>query len=131
VTGLRRFDFWTTLPVSDMNRAKRFYEEKLGLAPLKETEAWVTYRCGSTYFELYPTPNAGTAQHTVGSWVVSDVEAVVEELRSRGVEFEEYDFPELKTVNGIANLSDVERAAWFKDSEGNTLAVSQFLTEPF
>jgi catechol 2,3-dioxygenase-like lactoylglutathione lyase family enzyme len=130
VNGLAAFDLWATLPVSDMERAKRFYREKLGLTPLKETEAWVTYRCGSSLFELYPTSSAGTAQHTVGTWVVEDLDAAVAGLKGRGVVFEDYDFPGLKTENGIANLSDVERAAWFKDSEGNILAVSQFLTDP-
>jgi hypothetical protein len=81
-------------------------------------------------FQLYPTGSAGTAQHTLGGWVVDDLEATVADLRERGVEFEEYDLPSLKTVDGIAQLGDVERAAWFRDSEGNILAVSQFLTDP-
>jgi catechol 2,3-dioxygenase-like lactoylglutathione lyase family enzyme len=123
-------DFWATLPAGDIDRAKRWYAEKLGLTPLKETEAWITYRCGSSILQLYPTSSGGHAQHTLGGWVVDDLEAAVAELRARGVEFEEYDFPGLKTVDGIAELSGVERAAWFKDSEGNILAISTFLTDP-
>jgi catechol 2,3-dioxygenase-like lactoylglutathione lyase family enzyme len=111
-------DFWPTLPAADTERAKRFYAEKLGLSPLVETEAFISYRCGSTMFMLYPTPSAGNAGHTVT------------ELRRRGVVFEEYDLPGLSTVDGIAELGGVERAAWFRDSEGNILAIFEFLTDP-
>jgi catechol 2,3-dioxygenase-like lactoylglutathione lyase family enzyme len=127
---LEDFEFWATLPAADFERAKRFYRDTLGLTPVKETEQWATYRAGSGYFQLYPTSSAGTAQHTLGGWVVPDLRAAVDELRARGVVFEEYDFPGLKTENAIANLSDVELAAWFKDSEGNILALSQFLSDP-
>ena len=68
---------------------------------------------------------AGTAQNTVIGWEVDDIDKVVEDLRGRGVTFEEYDFPGLKTVNGIAELEGIERAAWFKDSEGNILSIGQ------
>jgi catechol 2,3-dioxygenase-like lactoylglutathione lyase family enzyme len=121
--------FWATLPATDITRAKRWYSEKLGLTPVKETKAWITYRCGGSIFQLYPTSAAGSARHTLGGFVVPDLRATVNELRARGVEFEEYDFPGLKTVDGIAELEGVELAAWFKDSEGNILAVSQFLVE--
>ena len=123
-------DFWPTLPASDLARAKRFYAEKLGLEPVRETDQWLTYRSGTSVFQLYPTGSAGTAGHTLGGWVVEDIAEAVKELRARGIEFEEYDFPGLTTVDGIADLGDVERAAWFKDSEGNILAISQFLTNP-
>jgi hypothetical protein len=85
----------------------------------------VEYRSGSTRFTLYPTGFAGSGQHTLGGWIVDDIERVVSELRERGVVFEEYDFPGLKTENGIADLVS-ERAAWFKDSEGNILALFQY-----
>jgi catechol 2,3-dioxygenase-like lactoylglutathione lyase family enzyme len=123
-------DFWATIPASDFERAKRFYRETLGLTPVKETDQWATYRAGSTFFQVYPTSSAGTARHTLGGWRVQDLRSAVRELRERGVRFEEYDFPGLKTEDGIARLGDVELAAWFKDSEGNILAVSQFLVEP-
>jgi catechol 2,3-dioxygenase-like lactoylglutathione lyase family enzyme len=123
-------DFWATLPAADIERAKRWYAEKLGLTPVKETHAWITYRCGSSILQLYPTASGGHARHTLGGWVVDDLEATVAELRGRGVEFEEYDVPGLKTVEGIAELGGVERAAWFRDSEGNILAISTFLTDP-
>jgi catechol 2,3-dioxygenase-like lactoylglutathione lyase family enzyme len=129
VTVLGAAPFWATLPASDLERAKRWYADVLGLTPLVETDQWLTYRCGDSVLQLYPTGSAGTAQHTLGGWVVDDLEATVADLRGRGVVFEEYDFPGLRTVDGIAQLGDVERAAWFKDSEGNILAISQFLVD--
>ena len=130
MTALGDASFWATLPASDLERAKRWYWDMLGLTPVVETDQWLTYRCGDSVIQLYPTASAGTAAHTLGGWVVEDLEATVAELRGRGVAFEEYDFPGLKTVDGIAQLGDVERAAWFKDSEGNILAISQFLVDP-
>jgi catechol 2,3-dioxygenase-like lactoylglutathione lyase family enzyme len=128
-TVLSDFDFWPTLPAADIQRAQTFYREKLGLTPVKVTKEWLTYRTGGSVFQIYPTQFAGIAQHTLGGFVVDDIERVVGELRDGGVAFEEYDLPGLKTVNGIADLSGVERAAWFKDSEGNILSISQFLTD--
>ncbi|HXJ64903.1 MAG TPA: VOC family protein [Actinomycetota bacterium] len=113
-----------TLPASDLERARRWYEEKLGLTPAKEWPMGLRYRSGSSFFDLYPTQHAGTAKNTAAGWDVDDLEGVVAELRERGVVFEEYDFPGLRTVNGIAEM-DGERAAWFVDSEGNILSISQ------
>jgi catechol 2,3-dioxygenase-like lactoylglutathione lyase family enzyme len=121
--------FWATVPAADLERAKAFYRDTLGLTPVVATAAWLTFRAGDGYFQLYPTRYAGTAEHTLGGWVVDDIEAAVAELRIRGVQFEEYDFPDLKTVGGIADLAGVERAAWFRDSEGNILSISQFLVD--
>jgi hypothetical protein len=84
----------------------------------------IIYRSGDSYFSLYPTEFAGTAQHTLGAFMVADVEAAVAELRGKGVSFEEYDLPGLKTVNGIAELGG-SKGAWFKDPEGNILSVVQ------
>ncbi|CAN5343249.1 MAG: VOC family protein [Actinomycetota bacterium] len=122
--------FWATIPVADMERAKAFYRDRLGLDPVKETDQWVTYRSGDSVFQLYPSAGAGSAGHTLGGWVVDDLDAAVAALRADGVDFEEYDLPGLRTVDGIATLGEVERAAWFRDSEGNILAVSEFLTDP-
>ena len=113
-----------TLPAADLERARRWYEEKLGLTPAKEWPMGLRYRSGSSFFDLYPTQHAGTAKNTAAGWDVDDLEGVVAELRERGVVFEEYDFPGLRTVNGIAEM-DGERAAWFVDSEGNILSISQ------
>jgi len=121
---LNSFNFGATLPAADLARAKQWYEEKLGMTPEMESDQGIRYRTGSTFFDIYPTSYAGTAQNTAGGWEVEDIEKVVAELRERGVEFEEYDFPGLKTVDGIADLG-VEKTAWFKDSEGNILAIAQ------
>ncbi len=116
---------YPTIPAHDLNRARKFYEQKLGLTPAYEVDSGLIYECGgNSQFFLYETGSAGTAQNTAMSWTTEDIEAEVEQLRSMGVQFEDYDFPGLKTVNGIADLKG-ERAAWFKDSEGNILAISQ------
>lgn len=115
----------TTLPAADLNRAKKFYSEKLGLAPATESEGAIFYElAGGTRFTIYPTPNTQRGGHTQIGFVTNNIEAEVAELRSRGVVFEEYDFPGLKTENGIVQTGTV-RAAWFKDSEGNTIGIVQ------
>ena len=111
------------LPAKDVGRAKAFYRDKLGLEPLENADDNLMYECGNgTRFLLYQTDNAGTAKNTQMGWVTDDVERDVQELRSRGVVFEEYDFPGVKTENGIAT-SDAGKAAWFLDTEGNILSL--------
>src|SRR5919205_1581687 len=111
------------LPAKDVGRAKEFYRDKLGLEPIQNADDNLMYECGNgTRFLLYQTDNAGTAKNTQMGWVTDDVERDVQELRGRGVVFEEYDLPGLKTENGIAN-SDAGKAAWFLDSEGNILSL--------
>jgi predicted enzyme related to lactoylglutathione lyase len=120
----------TTLPATDLNRAKQFYIEKLGLNPGLETPGGVFFELGEgTRCILYPTPNENRGGHTQMGVRVEDLDAEVQELRGRGVVFEEYDFPGLKTENGIA-VTGAGRAAWFKDSEGNTIGLVQ-LDEQF
>jgi catechol 2,3-dioxygenase-like lactoylglutathione lyase family enzyme len=121
---LDRAEFVTMLPVADLDRTKAWYREKLGFEPQREREGVAHYSVGSARFDLYTTQFAGTAQHTLAAWMVDDIERVVEELRGRGVQFETYDLPGLKTVNGIADLG-YERAAWFRDPEGNVLSLGQ------
>jgi catechol 2,3-dioxygenase-like lactoylglutathione lyase family enzyme len=83
----------------------------------------VVYRCGSgTLLEVYERPTAGDAQHTLASWEVSDLRAAVDQLRSRGVRFEAYDLPEVKTVDGISATGAL-REAWFRDPDGNILRI--------
>jgi catechol 2,3-dioxygenase-like lactoylglutathione lyase family enzyme len=120
-------EFVTMLPVADLNRTKAWYREKLGFEPESEEEGAAHYRVGSARFDLYKTRFAGTAQHTLAGWMVDDIERVVQELQGRGVDFETYDLPGLKTVNGIADLG-YERAAWFRDPEGNILSLGQATT---
>jgi predicted enzyme related to lactoylglutathione lyase len=114
------------IPVSDVSRARKFYESKLGLRPKAEYAGGVIYECGGTEAFMYPTPNAGTSKASQAFWQVDDVEAEVAELKARGVVFEEYDMPGIKMNNSIATGGGA-RTAWFKDSEGNILAVSQSL----
>jgi predicted enzyme related to lactoylglutathione lyase len=113
------------IPVKDVARARQFYETKVGLVPREEVEGGVAYTCGhGSWLFLYPTPNAGTSKASQLFWSVPDVEAEVAELKARGVTFEDYDMPGLKTVNGIMT-SRGSKAAWFKDTEGNILALIQ------
>lgn len=115
----------TTLPASDLGRAKKFYAEKLGLNPLTESPGALFYVTGGgTRFTLFPTPNLTRGGHTQMGFSVDDVEKSVAVLRAAGVVFEEYDFPGLKTIGGVAQTGDV-RAAWFKDSEGNLIGLVQ------
>jgi catechol 2,3-dioxygenase-like lactoylglutathione lyase family enzyme len=122
---LKDFEIVPSIPAADIERAKRWYDEKLGFTPEREDPAGVHYRSGSANFLLYPTQHAGTGQHTLAGWAVKDIRQLVEELRGRGVTFEEYDFPGLKTEDGVADLGS-ELAAWFKDSEGNILGLFEY-----
>jgi catechol 2,3-dioxygenase-like lactoylglutathione lyase family enzyme len=114
-----------TVPATDMERAKKFYSEKLGFEPVVENPEYIEFHAAEgTRFTLFPTRAASGAGHTVLSFEVDNVEKVVEDLKGRGVVFEEYDMPDLKTVNGIATIEGF-KGAWLKDSEGNILAVGQ------
>jgi len=119
------WSFAATIPTKDLDGTRRFYEDVLGAQAVDEDPGGILYKSGDFYFSLYPTEFAGTAQHTLGAFVVRDVEAAVADLRGKGVTFEEYDFPGLKTVNGIAELGGI-RGAWFKDPEGNILSVVEY-----
>ncbi len=122
---MSRFPLVATLPAADIDRAKAWYRDKLGLEPVGELEQGLRYESGGVRFELYPSSFAGTAQNTAAGFQVDDIEAVVDELTARGVVFEQYDFPGLKTnEKGIATFG-TETAAWFKDSEGNILSVGR------
>ncbi len=116
-------EFHGTIPASDLNRAKHFYADKLRLQA-EETEGGLIFRCKNSWFLVYPTQGAGTAPHTLGGWQTDDLDREMAELRSNGVVFEEYDYPGLKTVNGVAERGFV-RSCWFKDSEGNLLGLIQ------
>jgi catechol 2,3-dioxygenase-like lactoylglutathione lyase family enzyme len=116
--------------VQDLQRARAFYSEKLGLQPSEERPQALLYRCAEGEFVLFESGGAVSAEHTQMSWEVKDIEATVEWLRGRGVVFEEYDVAGLRTVNDIAEVRDSEgklfgKGAWFRDSEGNLLGISQ------
>ncbi|CAN5777213.1 VOC family protein [soil metagenome] len=114
------------IPASDIPRAREFYEKKVGLVAREEVAGGVVYECaGGSWIFLYQSSGAGTSQASQAFWQVQDIEKDVAELRSRGVVFEEYDRPGgLKTVNGIS-IGGGTKAAWFKDSEGNIMALIQ------
>jgi predicted enzyme related to lactoylglutathione lyase len=114
------------IPVRDVSRARKFYEDKVGLRPKAEYAGGVIYECGGTIAFMYPTPNAGTSKASQAFWEVKDVEAEVTELKARGVVFEEYDMPGMQMKNSIATGGGA-KTAWFKDTEGNILAISQRL----
>ena len=113
-----------TIAVSDLDRARRFYEDTLGLKTKDERADGVTYEVGDTWFLVYPSQFAGTAKSTYMALEVADVETAVKELRDRGIVFEEYDMPGLKTVDGIAEFDGV-KGAWFKDPDGNLISVGE------
>jgi catechol 2,3-dioxygenase-like lactoylglutathione lyase family enzyme len=94
----------TRIPVQDLQRAKAFYAEKLGLEPSEERPGGLLYRCGEGEFALFESAGAASGDHTQIAWEVEDIEATVERLRARGVVFEEYDLPGLRTVNRIAGV---------------------------
>ncbi|MQA91456.1 MAG: VOC family protein [Gemmatimonas sp.] len=126
----------TRLPAQDLNRARSFYSDKLGLDPVEEREGGLRYVCGGGEFALFESAGAPSGDHTQIAWEVDDIEATVGELRARGVVFEEYDLPGLETVDGIADIEGTypskgtrERGAWFRDSEGNLLAIGQSLRD--
>ena len=114
------------IPAIDVSRARKFYEGTVGLRPREEYAGGVIYECGGTEVFMYPTSNAGTSKASQAYWQVKDVEAEVAELKARGVQFEEYDMPGVTMKNSIATAGGA-KTAWFKDTEGNILAVSQRL----
>jgi catechol 2,3-dioxygenase-like lactoylglutathione lyase family enzyme len=123
----------TRLPAQDLDRARRFYAEQLGLEPVDERPGGLLYRCGDTEFALFQSTGASSGTFTQMGWDVDDVETVVSELKQRGVMFEEIDVPGFRTKDGIAEIDGNypskgargERAAWFRDSEGNLLGIGE------
>ena len=119
------FSAMATLPAANIERARKFYSEKLGLNPQGvEPDGSLRYECQGTGFLVYPSQYAGTARNTAVGFRTDNLEHEMQELRSKGVVFEEYDMPGLKTVHGVASIGNL-KAAWFKDSEGNILAINQ------
>lgn len=123
----------TRLPARDLDRARRFYSEVLGLEPVDERPGGLLYRCGGTEFAVFGSTGAAPGTFTQMGWEVDDLDTVVAQLRERGVTFEEVDVPGLRTKDGIADIDGNypskgargERAAWFRDSEGNLLGIGQ------
>jgi len=119
----------TTLPVADLERAKRFYRELLGLLPLQELPQGLLYECaGGSRFLLYPSDERPPSEHTQMSFVVTDIEAEVGDLKSDGVSFESYDLQGLTPVGSITYARSA-MSAWFRDSEGNLIGITQSTSE--
>ena len=122
----------TRLPARDLQRARAFYAEKLGLEPSEERPGGLLYKCPNGEFALYQSAGASPGTFTQMGFTVDDIVATVTELLRRGVIFEEVDLPGLKTVDSIAEVAgnypskgSGERAAWFRDSEGNMLGIGE------
>ena len=120
-------DVRANLAAADVERARRWYEDKLGLTPYESwPEELLHFRVGASRFSIYRTATAGTAKNTVAVFDVADLRAEVVALRARGVTFEDYDFGDgERTVDGIIESDDGGLNAWFTDSEGNVLALAQ------
>lgn len=115
---------YTTIPVSDLERARGFYEATLGLKPAMVTEGGVMYGWGGTQFFVYPSAFKASG-HTQMSWVVDDIKAEVAELKAKGIELEVFDVPGVKTVDGISQVGPSVWAAYFRDPDGNLVGLTQ------
>ena len=126
----------TRIPVQDLGRARVFYAEKLGLEPTEERPGGLLYRCAAGEFALFESAGGSSGTHTQMAWDVDDIEATVAELKERGVAFEKVDVPGLETAGSIAEVSGNypskggkgERAAWFRDLDGNVFGIGQATT---
>jgi catechol 2,3-dioxygenase-like lactoylglutathione lyase family enzyme len=125
--GLSDCRVQAVLAVSDLDRAKDFYGRQLGLVPGDEEAQGVTYPCanGTAIFVYLSPENAGKSQATLAGWFVDDLDQLMDELASRGVVFEQYDQPGIKTDERGVFDSGRFRAAWVKDPDGNTMALTQ------
>ena len=124
---LQESPMYAYIPAKDLARARQFYERTVGLVPKEETNGGVVYEFGrNTACFLYPTPNAGTSQASQAFWSVDDVDREMVALKARGVVFEDYDMPGDRSAEG-AVIDGGAKAAWFKDSEGNIMALIETL----
>ena len=114
-----------SIPAADLDRAKQFYEGKLGLDPIAADGDTARYRSGDSWFLLYKSDFAGTNQATAAALEVEDFDASISELKARGVAFQDYDFgDEFRTFDGVFTAPDGAKVAWIKDSEGNTIGIA-------
>jgi catechol 2,3-dioxygenase-like lactoylglutathione lyase family enzyme len=112
------------VPATDLERARRFYADVLGLSPVDENPGGLIYMTGGgTAFFLYQTEYAGQAGHTIAQWHVTSVADEVRDLKAKGVEFEHYDMPGVSWDGDVATFEGMGSAAWFKDSEGNIMCL--------
>jgi catechol 2,3-dioxygenase-like lactoylglutathione lyase family enzyme len=122
---LRDYEVCAYAPVSNIERGRQFYEDVLELRPMKSNEGGVLYECASgSKFFMYLSGGAGTSKASTLFWSVTDIEKEVAELSGRGVVFERYDMPGMQMTGDIATAGGA-KAAWFKDPDGNILALIQ------
>jgi catechol 2,3-dioxygenase-like lactoylglutathione lyase family enzyme len=122
---LDRFSVYAVLPSQDLDRARAWYRDHLGMEPETEDPGGLWYRCaGDTWFVVTRSAFAGTAQNTAAGFHVEHIEETMSDLRDRGVVFEEYDLPDFKTVDGLFTFGG-SKAAWFKDCDGNIIEVAE------
>lgn len=123
---LGNLNITAVVAVKDMDKAKEFYEGKLGLEPAENDPDGVYYKCGSGRLLVYKSQFAGTNQATGAGWRTDDIESLTSELKARGVTFEHYDMPNAKREGDIHIFGDGEfKAVWFKDPDGNIFAIDQ------
>ena len=115
---------YATLPVADLDRARRFYSETLGIEEQMATEGGVMYSSGGTSFFVYPS-RTRPAGHTQMSWRVADIKNEVAELRAHGIELERFEIPGVESEHGINHVGPNVWTAWFKDPDGNLLGLTQ------
>jgi catechol 2,3-dioxygenase-like lactoylglutathione lyase family enzyme len=120
------------LPVRDLEKARAFYSDKLGLDPVEERPGGLLYRCGGSEFALFESAGTASGAHTQMVWAVDDIEATVADLRRLGLEFDEVEMPGITVTDGIAEIPGnypskgrAERAVWFTDLDGNILGVGE------
>ena len=117
------------VPATDLDRARRFYADVLGLTPVDENPGGLVFTTGGgTTFFLYETEYAGQAGHTIAQWHVRSVADEVNDLKGKGVEFEHYDMPGVTWDGDVAAMEGMGSAAWFKDSEGNIMCLDDATT---
>lgn len=119
-------DAQAAIPAQDIKRARQFYEQKLGLVPGEtQPDGGAQYTAGNTHFLVFPSRGKASGDHTQMGLEVEDINAAVTELKSKGVNVEEYDYPDFKTKGGIVDMGEMGKGAWIKDSEGNLISLLQ------
>ena len=123
---LKVTESFAAIPAQDIKRARQFYDQKLGLTPSEvQSDGGALYRTGETGFLVFLSMGKASGDHTQLGLNVENLVSAVNELKSKGLKFEEYDYPNFKTTNGIVDLQDGSKGAWFKDTEGNLISLNQ------
>jgi predicted enzyme related to lactoylglutathione lyase len=119
-------DVGAALPAQDVARARQFYEQKFGFKPIEvQPDGSARYQVGSATFLVFQSMGKASGDHTQMGLEVEDAGSAVSELQNAGVKIEEYDYPDFKSKNGVVEMPDGSKGAWFKDTEGNLVALLQ------